>query len=471
MVVGEITQKTDLLVIGAGPGGYSAAFRAADLGLDVTIVDKRDGLGGVCLNEGCIPSKTLLHAAELIHDAEHAEYMGLTFAKPKLDLQILNTWKNSIITKLTKGLDGLSDKRGIQYLSGTVFFEDAKTARLMGADVARIKFRHAIIATGSSVQPLPADLQNSSAKIMDSSAALALKDIPSSLLVIGGGYIALELSQVYGALGSNVSMLVRSELLRGLDRDLVKPLAKQMESLCEEIYYKTTIQSLEVIGESVKAVLQNESGEKVSKDFDRVLFALGRIPNSTDLGLDKTKIFLDDKGFIQVNEKLQTAEPNIHAIGDVVNGPMLAHKAMHQGKVAAEVIAGKPEAYDVRAVPAVVYTNPQIAWAGLTEEEAREQGIEIQVTRFPWRASGRALTMGAEEGLTKLIMEAESGRLLGAAAVGRGAEGLIAECVVAIEMGALAQDIALSIHPHPTLSETVAEAAEIFLGSSTHFIV
>ncbi len=470
MVVGEITQKTDLLIIGAGPGGYAAAFRAADLGLDVTIVDERENIGGVCLYEGCIPSKTLLYLAELIHDAERAATMGVRFNSPQLDLAALRSWKEKVVDKLSRGLAGLSDKRGVQYLKARAFFEGPKSARLIGADVAHIKFRHCIVATGSAPQTLPDFSPTPGGRIMTSTEALALADVPERLLIIGGGYIALEMGQVYAALGSKVSMAVRSEFLRGLDRDLVKPLARRMEDLCEEIHLRTVVDSLSEQEAGVEVQFKNDQGETRTEQYERILIAMGRTPYTKDLGLEKTGIKLDEKGFIIVDEKQQTAEPSIFAIGDVVAGPMLAHRAMRQGKVAAEVITGKPSAYDVRAVPAVVYTDPQIAWCGLTELEAQEQGVAVQVVRFPWGASGRATTMGISEGLTKLLLEPESGRILGAGIVGRDAEALIAECVLAIEMGALAEDLALSIHPHPSLTETEGEAAEIFLGSSTHFI-
>ncbi|MEN8258562.1 MAG: dihydrolipoyl dehydrogenase [Thermodesulfobacteriota bacterium] len=470
MVVGEITQKTDLLIIGAGPGGYAAAFRAADLGLDVTIVDERDNIGGVCLYEGCIPSKTLLYLAELIHDAARVEKMGVQFGPPQLDLQALRSWKESVVNKLGRGLAGLSEKRDVQWLQARAFFEGPNTARLIGADVAHIKFRHAIVATGSVPQIYPGHEVTAAGRVMTSTEALDLADIPERLLIVGGGYIALEMGQVYAALGSRVSMVVRSEFLRGLDRDLVKPLARRMEDLCEEIHLGTVIDSLAEHKDGVDVQLKNDKGEIRAERYDRVLVAMGRVPSAQELGLEKTGVRLDEKGFIIVDEKQQTDEPSIFAIGDVVPGPMLAHRAMRQGKVAAEVIAGQPSAYDVRAIPAVVYTDPQIAWCGLTEQEAQKQGAAVQVVRFPWGASGRATTMGISDGLTKLVLEPESGRIRGAGIVGRDAEALIAECVLAIEMGALAEDLALSIHPHPSLTETEAEAAEIYLGSSTHFI-
>ncbi len=471
MVVGEMTQRTDLLIVGAGPGGYAAAFRAADLGLDVTLVDEREELGGVCLYEGCIPSKTLLYLSELIHDAERVEKMGLSFGKPHIDLPALRQWKSNVIGKLSGGLRSLSDKRSIQWLQARAVFENSTLVRLIGSDVAHIKFRYAIVATGSRPLMLPEFNCQSGGRVMDSTGALALEDIPNKLLIVGGGYIALELGQVYAALGSKVSLAVRSELLRGLDKDLVKPIAKKMATLCDNIYLQTTIESLEEQEDSVAVVLKSKDGKLTEERFDRILVAAGRTPVSKELGLENTKVQIDEQGFIEVNEQQKTADPHIFAVGDVVKGPMLAHKAMRQGKIAAEVVAEKPSAFDVRAIPAVVYTDPQIAWCGLTENEAGQQGIPVKIVRFPWSASGRATTMGISEGMTKLILEPDTGRVLGAGIVGRDAEALIAENVLAIEMGALAEDLAFSIHPHPSLTETEGEAAEIFMGNSTHFIV
>ncbi len=469
MVVGEITQRTDLLVIGGGPGGYAAAFRAADLGLDVTVVDTREQPGGVCLFEGCIPSKALLFLSELIYDAARARSMGIFFEHPEIDIKGIRAWKESITAKLAKGVTSLCQRRDIQWIKAQAVFEGPDTVRLLDADVAHIQFKNAIIATGSS--PLvPFDVQiKPGGNIMDSSTALELKELPESLLVIGGGYIALELGQVYASLGSRVSIVVRSKLLRKVDRDLVRPLERRMKELCAEIYQQTAITSLQEKEGGVDVLLTTQEGKGIEQRFDKVLVAVGRGPNSAGLGLEKAGVRRDEKGFLAVNGKQQTTIPNIYAVGDVTPGPMLAHRAIRQGKVAAEVISGLPSAFDVRAIPAVVYTDPQVAWCGLTEEEARRQHIDVKITRFPWSASGRAATMASPEGLTKLILAPETGSILGAGIVGRNAEGLIAEIVLAIEMGALAEDIALSIHPHPTLSETEAEAAEIFLGRATHF--
>jgi len=469
MVVGEITQHTDLLVIGAGPGGYAAAFKAADLGLDVTLVDTREQPGGVCLFAGCIPSKALLFLSELIFDSARAKTMGITFDQPAIDIKGIRSWQEQTIARLAKGLTDLCKKRDIQWLQARAVFEGPDTVRLTGADVAHIKFKNAIIATGSS-PILPAGLQiKPGGNIADSSAALQFAELPESLLVIGGGYIGLELGQIYAALGSKVSLAVRSELLRTVDRELVRPLERRMQEICENVFQHTAVTSVEDKENGVDVLLTTQEGQERAQRFAKVLVAVGRSPNSAELGLEKAGVDTDQKGFVPVNDKQQTTVAHIYAVGDVTAGPMLAHRAIRQGKVAAEVITGLPSAFDNRAIPAVVYTDPQVAWCGLSEEEAARQHIEVKITRFPWSASGRAATMGAPDGLTKLIFEADTGRLLGAGLVGRNAETLVAENVLAIEMGALAEDIALSIHPHPTLSETEAEAAEIFFGSATHF--
>lgn len=469
MVVGEITQKTDLLVIGAGPGGYAAAFRAADLGLDVTLVDDRMSPGGVCLFEGCIPSKVFLYLSELMEDARRARTMGVHFDEPRLDFDAIRKWKEQVVGKLSKGLSGLTVKRNIQWFQAKAVFEDSNTVRLIGSDVAHIKFSSAVVATGSVPQELEG-IKTGDGRIMDSTGALGFEDVPETLLVVGGGYIALELGQVYASMGSRVSMAVRSRLLRTVDDDLVVPLEEKMADICEEIYLKTTVESCLETADGVEVVLKGEDGNSVKRIYGRVLIAVGRSPSTKDLGLENTLIKLDDRGFIAVNDRQQTDDSHIFAVGDVTKGPMLAHRAMRQGKVAAEIIAGMSSAYDVRAVPAVVYTDPQVAWCGLTEKEAQKQNIAFKAVRFPWGASGRAATMGISEGFTKLLLEPETGRVLGAGIVGRDAEALIAESVLAIEMGALAEDLAFSVHPHPTLAESQGEAAEIFLGTSIHFM-
>jgi dihydrolipoamide dehydrogenase len=470
MVMGELSQETDVLVIGSGPGGYAAAFRAADLGFDVTMVDMGTRPGGVCLYKGCIPSKTFLYLAELIYDADKAAAMGISFGKPNIDIEGLRSWKSRVIDQMANGLVSLSERRGVQMIQGRAEFESSNTARIHDSEVSYIKFRYAILATGSQPIAFPGTEFKAGGRIMSSTGALALADIPEKLLVLGGGYVGLELGTVYAALGSRVTLVeLEDRLLAGVDQDLVAPLHKKLQRIFENIHLKTKVVSLEEKQAGVSVVLEGDVKES-EQVFDRVLVAIGRRPNSYGIGLEKTKIDLDDKGFVIVDDRQRTSDQHIFAAGDVVGGMMLAHKATREGKVAAEVIAGEPAAFDVRAIPAVVYTDPQIAWAGLTEEQARLENRPIKVQRFPWKFSGRATTMGAPEGLTKVIVDPDTQRILGIGIAGRDTEGLISEGVLAIEMGALAEDMALSIHPHPTLSETEGEAAEIFLGSATHIL-
>ncbi len=470
MVMGEFTQEADVVVIGGGPGGYTAAFRAADLGLDVTLVDDGPRPGGVCLFRGCIPSKALLHVSEIMHDARTAEKFGLRFGKPEIDIDRLRQWKDDVVDRLTNGLVTLCKRRGVQFLQGKAVFEDSRHLRLLEAEVSHIKFRKAILATGSRPSTSFGVEFKKGGRIMDSTGALELPDIPKRLLVIGGGYVALELGSVYATLGSEVTLVVHSErLLRGADADLVRPLQKRLDDLFAAIVFNTDTKEFKENEKSVDVVFEGEI-EKKEQSFDRVLVAIGRTPNTEGLGLEKTRVKIDKRGFVEINDRQQTADENILAIGDVAGGILLAHKAMREGKVAAEVIAGKPSAYDVRALPAVVYTDPQIAWSGLTEEQARKEGREVKISRFPWKVSSRALTMEAPEGVTKLLIEPGTGRVAGIGVVGRGAEALIAEGTLAVEMGALAEDVALSVHAHPTLSETEGEAAELFLGSPIHLL-
>ncbi len=470
MVMGELSQETELLVIGSGPGGYAAAFRAADLGLDVTMVDTALRPGGVCLYKGCIPSKTFLFLSELIHDAQRAESMGITFGKPRVDLEALRSWKGRVIDQMAGGLESLNNRRGVQLLQGRAEFESSDTVRLHDSEVSHVKFRYAIVATGSYPTPFPGTEFKTGGRIMSSTGALALADIPESMLVIGGGYVGLELGTVYAALGSRISLVeLEDRLLMGVDQDLVRPLHTRLESVFENISLSTKVLSMVEHENGVDVVFEGHVGP-AEQTFDRVLVAIGRRPGTQNLGLGNTRVELDAEGFVVVDEQQRTADPKIFAVGDVVGGYMLAHKATREGKVAAEVIAGQPSAFDVRAIPAVVYTDPQIAWCGVTEEQARNENIKIEVQRFPWKFSGRATTMGTPEGLTKIIVDADSQRIVGVGITGRNTEGLISEGVLAIEMGALAEDMALSMHPHPTLSETEGEAAEIFLGSATHIL-
>jgi dihydrolipoamide dehydrogenase len=470
MVMGEFTQEADLLVIGGGPGGYAAAFRAADLGLDVTLVDTGGRLGGVCLFRGCIPSKTLLHAAELLHDAGAAEQMGITFGPPGIDIDQLRRWKNQVVEKLGAGLLELSRKRGVQLLRGQALFESSDRVRLQGAETGHIQFRHAIIATGSHARPLPGTTFTRGSRIMSSAGALSLTSLPGRLLVVGGGYVGVELGSVYASLGSRVTLAEGSDrLLAGADRDLVHPLAQRLDGLFEAIHYQTRVKRMTEQPEGVEVVFEGQEREN-PQTFDRVLVAIGRSPNSGALGLENTGVTLGEHGFIVVDEQRRTNDPRIFAVGDVVGGLMLAHKAMHEGKIAAEVIAGQSSAFDFQAIPAVVYTDPQLAWCGLTEEEAKRANRPVRISRFPWTASGRAVLLGTPRGLTKMIVDAKTERVLGVGIVGRDAGEMIAEGVLAVEMGALAQDLALTIHPHPTLSESEEEAAEAFLGAATHIL-
>jgi dihydrolipoamide dehydrogenase len=470
MVMGELTQETGVLVIGGGPGGYAAAFRAADLGLEVTMVDLNARPGGVCLFRGCIPSKTLLHVSELIHDVKRAVSMGVSFGDLKIDLDGLRSWKNQVVDKLADGLVTLSSKRGVQLIKARAVFEGSDRVRVYDSDLAHIKFQHAILATGSLPSSPPGIEFKEGSRIMDSDGALDLADIPKTLLVWGGGYVALELGSVYATLGSQVTVVVRSDrLLRGADLDLVNPLSRTLDGLFQAIHFNTNIKNMEEKGDRVEVTLEGKAGQS-QQSYDRVLVAVGRRSNSQNIGLETTKVALDKRGFVIVDEQRRTADPKIFAVGDIAGGQLLAHKAMHEGRIAAEVIAGKPSAFDVRAIPAIVYTDPQVAWCGLTEEQARQEKRTVKITRFPWKFSSRAGTMAAYDGMTKMIIDPETGRILGLGAVGRGAEGLVAEGALAIEMGALAQDVALTIHAHPTLSETEAETAELFLGSPIHIL-
>jgi dihydrolipoamide dehydrogenase len=457
----------DVAVIGGGPGGYAAAFQAADLGLRTAVIEQDPQLGGVCLLRGCIPSKALLHAARLITEAEEAQAWGITFDKPKLDLEALRRRMQAIVGKLTKGVQTLAASRKVEVIHARASFKNATTLSLSGAGGQRdLSFAHAILATGSR-PVIPASLKLDDPRVMDSTGALELPDVPARLLVIGGGYIGLEMGTVYQALGSEVTVVeALPHLLNGADPDLVRPLQLRMQRRFKAIRLNTKVEKLDARKDGISVTSTGSDGS-TTELFDRVLVAVGRKPNTEQLGLEQTKIALSHKGFIQVDKQMRTAEQTVFAIGDVVGEPMLAHKASHEGLVAARVIAGQQAAFDA-TIPAVIFTDPEIAWCGLTEEAAKTSGQHVTIARFPWAASGRATTLGRNDGLTKLVLDAESGRVLGVGICGAGAGELIAEGVLAIEMGAMAEDVAASIHPHPTLSETVMEAAETFHGQATH---
>jgi dihydrolipoamide dehydrogenase len=458
-----------LAVVGGGPGGYAAAFLAADLGIKVTLIDPEVNPGGVCLYRGCIPSKALLHVAKLIEESHQAKNWGIEFSDPKIDVAKLRGWKESVVKRLTGGLGQLSKQRHVQYIQGRAGFENSTTLRVTKADGSgeSVRFDRILLATGSRPAVIPS-LKIDSPRMMDSTGALDLKDVPKTLLVVGGGYIGLELGSVYAALGTPVTVVeMLSGLLPGADRDLVLPLHKRLEKLFDGILVNTTVRSLKEESGGIRATFDGPDVKEREKVFDKVLVSVGRKPNSEIPGLDKTKVKVGAKGFIQVNKQLQTDDPSIYAIGDVVGEPMLAHKAMHEGRTAVEAIIGRKVAFEPHAIPAVVFTDPEIAWAGLTETQAKENGREIAVAKFPWGASGRAITLDRPDGMTKLILDPKTERVLGVGIVGVGAGDLISEGVLAIEMAALAGDLELTIHPHPTLSETVMEAAEVFFGTST----
>jgi dihydrolipoamide dehydrogenase len=461
--------RYDVAVIGAGPGGYAAAFQAADLGLRTVLIDQEPQLGGVCLLRGCIPSKALLHAARLVTEAEEAQAWGIRFEKPKVDLEAMRGRTKTIIGKLTKGVQTLAGSRKVDVIRARATFKNGTTLALSDGEPQELSFAHAILATGSR-PAIPKSLKTDDPRVMDSTGALELPDIPARLLVVGGGYIGLELGTVYQALGSEVTVVeALPRLLNGADPDLVRPLHQRMQRRFKAIKLDTKVEKLDPRKDGIGAICTGPDGS-TTEIYDRVLVAVGRKPNTEQLGLEQTKIALSPEGFIHVDRQMRTAEPAIFAIGDVVGEPMLAHKASHEGLVAARVIAGQQAAFDA-TIPAVIFTDPEIAWCGLTEEAAKASGQAVTITRFPWAASGRATTLGRNDGLTKLVLDAESGRVLGVGICGVGAGELIAEGVLAIEMGAVAEDVAASIHPHPTLSETVMEAAESFHGQATHIYV
>jgi len=457
----------EVIVLGSGPGGYTAAFRAADLGKKVVLIERYADLGGVCLNVGCIPSKALLHAARVVTEAQEMSHFGLNFGAPKIDVNALRGWKDGVVGKGTKGLAGLAKQRKVQVVTGSAKFTAAHLLEVQtGEGKKTVSFDHAIIAAGSQSARLPG-FPYDDPRLLDSTSALALKDIPKRLLVIGGGIIGLEMATVYDALGSSISVVeLLDGLIPGADRDIIRPLHKRIEKRYEAIWLKTKVTRLEPTPQGLEATFEGEAAPQ-PQTYDRVLLAVGRRPNGKAIAADAAGVLVNERGYIPVDRQMRTNVPHIFAIGDVVGEPMLAHKASYEGKLAAEVIAGHRSAFDARTIPSVAYTDPEVAWMGLTETMAKAQGIEIEKATFPWAASGRARATAREEGLTKLIFDKSSRRLLGAGIVGPNAGELIAETVLALEMGADADDIGLTIHPHPTLSETIFFSAEIAEGSIT----
>jgi dihydrolipoamide dehydrogenase len=462
--------QTEIVVVGAGPGGYAAAFYAADRGKKVILVERDKRLGGVCLNRGCIPSKALLHATKLITETKESAHRGIEFSSPKIELQKLRAWKESVLEKLGGGIASLAKSRGVEVMQGRGYFEDSRTLRVETADGQKfISYEHAIVSVGSkSAMPKAFDLGNP--RVMTSREALELEEIPETFLVVGGGYIGMELGTVYAALGSKVVVVeALDSILAGADSDLARPVVRRAQQMFREIRVQTKVLKMATEGKQIRVDME-VGGEKKSELYDRVLVSVGRVPNCDDLGLENTKVERDEKGFIRVNTRQQTTDPAIYAIGDAAGGVLLAHKASKEGRVAIEAILGEMSVFENIIIPAVVFTDPELAWCGLTEAEARAKGIKIEVARFPWAASGRALTHDRPDGMTKLIIEPESERILGVGICGAGAGELIAEGVLAIEMGTTALDLALTVHPHPTLSETLMEAAEVFYGHATHTI-
>jgi dihydrolipoamide dehydrogenase len=459
--------KTELVVIGGGPGGYAAAFYAADLGKKVTLIEM-DRLGGVCLNRGCIPSKALLHATKMIAEARESAARGISFGPPTVDLDKLRSWKSGILDKLTGGIGQLAKARQVEVIAGKAYFDDSHTLRVETKDGQRyLNFEQAIISVGS-VPSLPKAFDLGNPRIMTSTEALELPDIPGRLLVIGGGYIGMELGTVYALLGSEVHVVEAMDtLLAGSDPDLAKPVVNAAQKKFKSIRFKAKVASMSTVGKQIRVVIEHD-GQKIDELYDRVLVAVGRRPMDTDLGLENTRVQRDEKGFIKVDASLRTDDPAIYAIGDIAGGLLLAHKASKEARLAVNALAGESEPSRNFVVPAVVFTEPELAWCGLTEAEAKAKGIEVEVAKFPWGASGRALTFDRPDGLTKLVIEPGTARILGVGLVGHGAGELIGEGVVAVEMGATVSDLADCVHPHPTLSETLMEAAELYFGHSTH---
>ena len=459
------------MILGAGPGGYAAAFYAADLGMDVTVVDPEDNPGGVCLYRGCIPSKVLLHVVKLKNELAEAEKWGLSCGEVKIDVDTLRKWKQNVIGKLTGGLGQLAEKRKVSHIKGMAAFKDADTLHIEKNDgkTSELTFDNAIIATGSSSIRLPG--APDSKRIMTSSEALDLEEVPETLLVVGGGYIGLEMGQVYARLGSRVTVAeMLPNLLPGADRDLARFLDKQLKTDFDSIRLETKVSEVKEKKDGLHVTFETDGDESESAVFDKMMVSIGRKPDASGLGLENTAVQVDDNGFIKSDSQCRTDEPNVFVIGDIAGEPMLAHKASHEGRATVEAVTGKKTVFEPRSIPAVVFSDPEIAWCGLTETQAREQGRDIEIATFPWAASGRALTLGRNDGLTKLVIDPESRRVLGVGVAGVDAGELIAQGSIAIEMSAVAEDLALTIQAHPTLSETIMEAAEAVDGKSTHFI-
>jgi len=468
-VGGEFDVQCEMLVLGAGPGGYTAAFRAADLGMKTVLVERWNTLGGVCLNVGCIPSKALLHAAKVIDESEDMGAHGIKFAKPEVDINALRSWKEKVVGRLTGGLSGLAKQRKVQVVSGVGAFVDANHVEVVAEDGGRtlVRFDKAVIAAGSEAVKLP--FVPDDPRVIDSTGALALQDVPGRMLVIGGGIIGLEMATVYASLGSKITVVeMLDNIVAGADKDLIKPLFNRIRKRYEAILLKTRVTAVVAMADGLKVTFDGANAPAEPQLYDRILVAVGRSPNGRLIAAEKAGIAVDDHGFVQVMDtQMRTTQPHIFAIGDIIGQPMLAHKAVHEGKTAAEAAAGLPSHFDARVIPSVAYTDPEVAWVGVTEEDARAQGIKYGKGVFPWAASGRALALAREEGMTKLIFDEETERLIGAGIVGVGAGDLIAEAAHAIEMGSNAADIGLTVHPHPTLSETVAMAAEAYEGTIT----
>ncbi|MEE9326027.1 MAG: dihydrolipoyl dehydrogenase [Cocleimonas sp.] len=475
---GEVDQHAKLLVLGSGPGGYTAAFRAADLGVDVILIEKYPNIGGVCLNVGCIPSKALLHTAEVINEAAEADHLGVTFSKPKIDIDKVRDYKAGIVNKLTGGLKQLAKQRKVQILHGYGKFTSANTIEITADDdsTSTVGFDNCIIAAGSRVTKLPF-IPWDDPRVMDSTGALELEEVPKRMLVVGGGIIGLEMATVYDALGTDITVVeLGSGLMLGADRDLVRPLERRIKKKYENIFLDTKVTEIKPTKKGLVCTFEGEKvgskrGAPESDTFDRVLVSIGRSPNGKLIGAENAGVAVNDWGFIEVDKQQRTNVDHIYAIGDVVGQPMLAHKATHEGKTAAENVAGHKSFFDARAIPSVAYTDPEIAWMGKTEEECEAEGIEVKKGAFPWAASGRSLSIGRNEGMTKVLFDKETGQLIGAGIVGTNAGELIAEAVLALEMGADAEDIGLTVHPHPTLSETLNFAAEVAEGTCTDIYI